>query len=84
MGRASPEKDETVEAARYFIARAQEAIEAAEAARTDEAHAAYYKEAETWLYMANKCLRPDAEAPPSAAPPPRRVAPERRSFEQDP
>ena len=83
MGRASREKDDTVEAARYFITRAQEAIEAAEAARTDEAHAAFYREAETWLYMANRCLRPDIEAPPRAPPPPRRVAPERRSFGQD-
>lgn len=79
-GAETDEKDDTVEAARYFITRAQEAIEAAEAARTDEAHAAFYREAETWLYMANKCLRPDAAAPPPAPPPPRRVAPERRSF----
>ena len=80
MVRASRAREETVEAARFFIARAQEAIESAEAARTDEAHAAFYKEAETWLYMANKCLRPDAAAPPSSPPPPRRVAGEQRSF----
>jgi hypothetical protein len=71
-------------AASYFMARAEEAVAAADDARSEDAMAALYKEAETWLYMASQCLNPDATRPPS----PglglvRRVGGERRSFTRD-
>lgn len=85
MAKAVRKRAEDVEAASFFMTRAQEAINAAESARSEDASAAYYKEAETWLYMAGKCLNPEAQAPPpetfSLAP--RRVHGERRSFMED-
>jgi hypothetical protein len=71
-------------AASYFVRRAQAAVEAADHARSEDAQAAFYKEAETWLYMANHCLDPDrAERPQGLPPPLRRAAGERRSFQED-
>ncbi len=80
MGRAGSNRSEKVKAASFFMARAQEAMSAADAARTDEASAAFVKEAETWLYMASQCLSPEAATPPEAMLPLRRVERERRSF----
>lgn len=76
------EKRDMAGAASYFLRRAQGALEQADHARSDEAQAAFYKEAETWLYMANHCLNPQgAERPQSLSPPLRRAPRERRSFE---
>ncbi|MCR5874087.1 hypothetical protein LRS10_07865 [Phenylobacterium sp. J426] len=67
------------------MSRAQEAIDAAEAARNEEASAAFYKEAETWLYMASRCLNPEGETarPMTLDVAPPRVRGERRSFMED-
>ncbi|WP_334161944.1 hypothetical protein [Phenylobacterium sp.] len=73
-------KDEQIRAAGWFMQRAQEAIEAAEDAPSDDAAAAHYKEAETWLYMAGRSLNPATPRPPPLAPPAVRVGRERRSF----
>jgi len=81
MGRAIRGNDGKMQAASFFLARAQEAMAAAERASTEEAGAAFSKEAETWLYMASRCLNPQAAPrPESLAPPPPRVGRERRSF----
>ena len=78
------DRQDKVKAASYFIERANAAIEAADAARSDEASAAFYMEAETWLYMAGQCLNLDGElARPQARRPTPRVAGERRSFVRD-
>lgn len=83
MGRDAPD-NQKARAASYFMARAEEAIAAADSARSDEAMAALYREAEAWLYMAGKCLNPEAARPPPAdvqlAP---RAQRERRSFSRD-
>lgn len=70
-----------MKAATFFLERAGEAIEAADDARSEDSSAAFFKEAETWLYMAGQCLNPDGgmARPDSLAPAPR-VARERRSF----
>jgi hypothetical protein len=82
MASAAGKSDEKAGAAVYFLKRAQAAVEAADTARTEDAAAAFYKEAETWLYMARQCLNPDGGLPaPGALPAPsRRAAGERRSF----
>jgi hypothetical protein len=83
MGRDVRDKDKA-QAASYFMARAEEAVAAADEARSEDAMAALYREAETWLYMASKCLNPDAKRPPplgfDSAP---RVRREPRSFSRD-
>lgn len=73
-----------MKAASFFMQRANEAIEAADAARSEEASGAFYKEAETWLYMASQCLSPDGgfQKPETLRPAPR-VSRERRSFGRD-
>jgi hypothetical protein len=78
------DKGERMRAAGFFMTRAQEAMDAAERARSHDAAEALYKEAETWIYMASHCLKPDAARPPQplSAPPPR-AAPERRSFARE-
>ena len=73
-------KDQQVRAAAFFMERAQQAMDAAEQAGSEEAGQALYKEAETWLYMAGKSLNPDTPPPKPMAPPPARIARERRSF----
>jgi hypothetical protein len=74
-------KDEDVSAANFFLRRAQEAMEGADVARNPDAAAARLKEAETWLYMASRCLgRPDTPLPAALAPPAPRVGREPRSF----
>jgi hypothetical protein len=85
MAKAARRRADHVEAAGFFMSRAQEAIDAAEAARNEEACAAFYKEAETWLYMASRCLNPEGEAPRpvTLATAPARVRGERRSFQED-
>lgn len=73
-----------MQAASFFMERANEAIEAADSASSEDACAAFFKEAETWLYMANQCLNPESGAtPPATLPPAPRVARERRSFGRD-
>lgn len=73
-----------MEAAGFFMTRAQEAMDAAEKARTSEAAEALYKEAETWMYMASRCLNPDgARRPQPLSAPIRRAPSERRSFGRD-
>jgi hypothetical protein len=70
-----------MKAASYFLERANEAIDAADSAGSEEASAAFFKEAETWLFMANQVLTPDSElSPPQPLPAAPRVARERRSF----
>ena len=82
MGRDGRKKK--AQAASYFMARAEEAVTAADYARTEEAMAALYREAETWLYMASQCLHPDgARPPPQVFTLPHRVRGERRSFSRD-
>jgi len=76
-------KDEQLRAAGWFMQRAQEAIEAAEEAPTEDAAAALYKEAETWLYMAGKSLNPQTPRPAPLAAPALRVGRERRSFQAE-
>lgn len=77
----SARKTEQIEAAGWFMQRAREAIDAAEDAGSEDASLAFYKEAETWLYMAAKSLNPDtARKPPPLSPPDLRVKRERRSF----
>lgn len=74
-------KQERAKAAGFFVARASEAMEAAETARSEEQAAALFKEAETWLYMASHCLSPSkAQRPETLGAPFRRAAGERRSF----
>lgn len=82
MGVAGPDNKEKAVAASHFLKRAQAAVEAADAARTEDAAAAFCKEAETWLYMARHCLAADPGTPaPDALPKPSpRAAGERRSF----
>ena len=78
------DRDEKIKAASFFMARAHDAIVAAERARSEDAHVAFYKEAETWLYMASQCLNPAVvERPRTLAPPPPRVGRERRSFSDE-
>ena len=80
----SGDKRDMAGAASYFLRRAQAALEAADHARSDAAQAAFYKEVETWLYMANHCLNPHAaERPQSLSLPLRRAAREQRSFRED-
>ncbi|WP_041373705.1 hypothetical protein [Phenylobacterium zucineum] len=85
MARAANDRDEQMKAASFFLGRAQEAMAAADDAPSEDASAAYYKEAETWLYMAGQCLNPARAAPPPLRlpPPPPRVGRERRSFMED-
>lgn len=85
MGRATDDREQKARAASFFLARAQEAMTAADQARTEEAGAAFCKEAETWLYMASQCLNPAAAAarPEVLDAPPRRVGREPRSFGGD-
>jgi hypothetical protein len=79
-----PRDKDKARAASYFMARAEEAVAAADEARSEDAMAALYKEAETWLYMASQCLNPDAIAPPSRGLNlTHRVGGERRSFSRD-
>ncbi len=84
MAQAHRTRAEHVEAASFFMTRAQEAIAAAERARSEDSCAAFYKEAETWLYMARRCLDPQRKGPRpetfSLAP---RPLGERRSFKED-
>jgi hypothetical protein len=80
----SGEKRDVASAASYFLRRAQAAVDAADHARSEDAQAAFYKEAETWLYMANHCLNPHRAArPQSLAPPLDRAPRERRSFQAE-
>jgi hypothetical protein len=76
-------KADQLRAAGFFMKRAQEAMEAAEGAGSEEAGLALYKEAETWLYMAGKSLNPETPMPKPLPPPPVRVGRERRSFGYD-
>lgn len=70
-----------MKAASYFMERANEAIEAADSASSEDASTAFFKEAETWLFMANQVLTPDSGlTPPETLIPTPRVARERRSF----
>jgi hypothetical protein len=82
---SAEDQDDKVEAASCFLARAHEAIEAADAARSEAAAEALYKEAETWLFMASRCLNPAAAARrPQTLPERARRAPEeRRSFQPE-
>lgn len=74
-------RQDKMKAASYFMDRANDAIEAAENARSEQACAALYREAETWLFMAGQCLNPEKAFPkPEAFQPMPRVAAERRSF----
>jgi hypothetical protein len=73
-------REDELKAAAFFMQRAREAMEAAERAASDDAGAAYYQEAETWIYMAARSLNPATPRPAPRAPPPARVARERRSF----
>jgi hypothetical protein len=78
------DRQDKVEAASFFLARAHEAIEAAEAARSQASAEALYKEAETWLYMASRCLNPKvAQRPSRLETPAHRPLEERRSFQGD-
>jgi hypothetical protein len=73
--------DESASAATFFLRQAQAAIEAADTARTEDAIGALYKEAETWLYMASKCLgRDNTPLPNRLGAPHQRVTGEPRSF----
>lgn len=85
MAKAVRKRAQHVEAAGFFMQRAQEAIAAAETARSEDATAAYYKEAETWLYIAGQCLNPSRETPrpETLSLGPRRPLTERRSFKED-
>lgn len=85
MAKAARRRAEHVEAASFFMTRAQEAISAAENARSEDACAAFYKEAETWLYMAGRCLNPEGQAsrPETFSLETLRVRGERRSFKED-
>lgn len=84
MSDADRPRHRKMQAASFFLERASEAIEAADHARTEDASGAYYKEAETWLFMASQCLSPEGElAPPPKMEPPSRVAKESRSFSRD-
>ncbi|MCR5878729.1 hypothetical protein [Phenylobacterium sp. J367] len=76
----SGSKEQQVRAAAFFMQRAQEAIDQAERAGSEAVGEAFYKEAETWLYMAAKSLKPETAKPPPMRPPVARVGPERRSF----
>lgn len=81
MSDADRARHKKMQAASFFMERANEAIEAADNARSDDASTAFFKEAETWLYMASQCLNPEgAFARPEILPPTPRVARERRSF----
>jgi hypothetical protein len=73
-----------MQAASFFMERANAAIEAADRAGSEDAAAAFFKEAETWLYMASHCLNPEStfSRPEPMAPMPK-VARERRSFGGD-
>lgn len=76
--------DEQAGAAAFFLKQAQAAIEAADTARSEDAISALYKEAETWLYMASKCLGQVNTPPPARlGRPARRVVGEPRSFRDD-
>jgi hypothetical protein len=78
---AGPDERDKAKAAGFFMARADEAIHAAERARSEDQAAALYKEAETWLYIASRCLNPQvARRPDTLTSPPRRAAAEPRSF----
>lgn len=85
MANPARKRADHVEAAGFFMKRAQDAIAAAERARSEDASAAYYKEAETWLYIASQCLNPSREAPrpETLSLSPRRPVGERRSFKED-
>ncbi|MGA0606145.1 hypothetical protein ACO2Q0_09105 [Phenylobacterium sp. VNQ135] len=85
MAKAVRKRADHVEAASFFMTRAQDAISAAEGARSEDACAAFYKEAETWLYMAGRCLNPEAQSPrpETFSLGTARVRGERRSFEED-
>jgi hypothetical protein len=74
-------KDTRVSMANLFLGRAQEAIDAADTARSDEACAALFKEAETWLFIASACLGGDTPRPEALARPAPRVGREPRSFQ---
>jgi hypothetical protein len=73
-----------MQTASFFLERASEAVDAADHARSEDASNAFFKEAETWLYMASQCLSPESEIvrPPSMSPA-SRVARESRSFSRD-
>jgi hypothetical protein len=74
-------KEDDVSAATFFLRRAQEAMEGADAARSPDAAAAHFKAAETWLYLASKCLgREDTPLPSALARPAPRIGGEPRSF----
>jgi hypothetical protein len=77
------EKRDVAGAASFFLGRAQAALEAADHARTDEAQAAFYKEVETWLFMANRCLNPQGADRPESLRAPHRAPRERRSFREE-
>ena len=76
----SERKEDQLRAAAFFMQRAREAIEAAEHAASEDAGAAYYQEAETWIYMAARSLNQSTPRPAPMAPPPVRAPRERRSF----
>lgn len=81
VGAMTSRKTEQIEAAGWFMQRAKAAMDAAEEAGSEDASLAFYKEAETWLYMAAKSLNPNTTARPSPLPAPEaRVKRERRSF----
>jgi hypothetical protein len=75
--------EEQLRAAAFFMQRAQEAMDAAEEAPSEDAVQAFYKEAEAWLYMAGRSLNPDTPGPPPMRPPPAGAPREPRSFLQD-
>lgn len=83
MGKSAKDREEQLRAAAFFMKRANEAMGHADHARSDEASAAFYKEAETWLYMASQCLNPAAAAKPPSLPSFSKVGRERRSFSDE-
>ena len=77
-------KTDQIQAAGWFMQQAKAAMEAAEQAASEDASLAFYKEAETWLYMAAKSLNPNSAARPAPLSAPElRVRGERRSFSHE-
>jgi hypothetical protein len=84
MSNADRARHRNMQAASFFLERASEAIDAADHARSEDAASAFFKEAETWLFMASQCLSLESEvARPQTMAPAARVAREARSFSRD-